>query len=269
MKVYFNTQTFGHHHHELDVTANPAEAEFLVLGAKKVEIEKFINLKAVYRFGVGTDNIPFDYLKQKSIPLYFPSAETQQVLFESAANYTVFLILYMNYAHYLGDVVQWKKDNRDYIKNKTLLVIGAGNIGRRVAEQAKCFMRVKTFDIRKNKIHQLKDLISSASIISLHITATPENRDFIDREKLSWMKDDVVLINTARGSLVNEGALYERLLATDMRAAFDVFWIEPYYGRLSKLSKEKFFMTPHIAGQTKDFIEASFSEILSIIKKGE
>ena len=54
-----------------------------------------------------------------------------------------------------------------------------------------------------------------------------------------------------------------------MRAAFDVFWVEPYYGKLAELPAEKFLMTPHTASQTKEFVESCFLEILEIAKKGE
>lgn len=268
MKVYFNTKAFDHHHREFDITANMAEAELLVMGAKKVEIQKFVNLKAVYRFGVGVDNVPFDYLKEKNIPVYFPSEKTKLILFESIANFTAYLILYMHYGRCLGDIIKWRKYTRNEIGSKKLLVIGTGNIGKRVIEKMKYFMDVMTFDISTNQISELKDLINSADCISLHIPFTRENKDFIDRDKLSWMKTDSVLINTSRGALVNEKALYQRLVSTDMRAAFDVFWVEPYCGKLTELPKEKFFMTPHIASQTKEFVEAGFLEIVEIEKIG-
>ena len=96
---------------------------------------------------------------------------------------------------------------------------------------------------------------------------SPENNKFIDQEKLSWMKDDMVLINTSRGHLVDEDAFYKHILTTNMRAAFDVFWIEPYSGKLSKLPRKKFFMTPHTASHTKNFLKAAFSEILNIARE--
>lgn len=268
MKIYFNTQAFSHHYHELDITDNIAEAELLVMGAKQVDIEKFRNLKAVYRFGAGVNNVPLDYLKSKQIPVYFPSEKIKEVLFDSTANFTSYLILHMYYCGYLGDTRNWRKENRDYLGKKTLLVIGTGNIGARVVLKMKSFMDVKTYDIKSDRPEGLRGLISLADFVSLHIPLTNENKNFIDKEKLSWMKNNAVLINTSRGILVDEGALFERLSNTNMRAAFDVFWVEPYSGRLSTFPKEKFFMTPHTSSQTKEFIEMSFSEILEIDKRG-
>jgi phosphoglycerate dehydrogenase-like enzyme len=269
MKFFFNTKTFEHHYHEISVTKNMEEAEFLVMGAKTVPIEEFVNLRAVYRFGVGADNVPFEYLRQKEIPVYFPSDETKNILFDSTANFASYLILYMNYSPHLGKIEGWKKDTREYAGNKTILVIGTGNIGSRVAAKMKQFMKVLTFDCAYDSFSELKNLIMSSDYISLHIPVSPENIGFVDKEKLSWMKDDVVLINTARGVLTDEEALYERLNSTAMRAAFDVFWVEPYHGKLSTLPREKFFMTPHTSSQTRDFVEAGFSEILKIAEEIE
>ncbi|MBU0686385.1 MAG: hydroxyacid dehydrogenase [Candidatus Margulisbacteria bacterium] len=263
-KIYFNTNAFDHHHHEIDVTKDRQEAELLVMGAKTVEIEKFINLKAVYRFGVGANNVPVEYLREREISVYFPSEETKTILYDSTANFTAYLILYMNYCDSFGQIDGWKKFTRQYARNKNLLIIGTGNIGGRVVKKLGDFMQVSTFDIQKNQVSELKGLIGLADFISLHMPMTADNKNFIDREKLSWMKDDAVLVNTARGPLVDEEALHDRLTLTNMRAAFDVFWVEPYAGRLSKLPREKFFMTPHTASQTGDFVEAGFSEILKI-----
>jgi len=65
-KYYFNTKTFDEHikDHPLDITSNPKDAEILVLGAKKVDYTRFNNIKAIYRFGVGSENIDFEYLKK-------------------------------------------------------------------------------------------------------------------------------------------------------------------------------------------------------------
>ena len=82
MKVYFNTKTFKHHYSKLDVTYDMTQAELLVMGAKEVAIEKFCNLKAVYRFGIGVDNIPLDYLVKRNIPVFFPLEKSKQILFE-------------------------------------------------------------------------------------------------------------------------------------------------------------------------------------------
>ena len=130
-------------------------------------------------------------------------------------------------------------------------------------------MNVPTYDIKKNSPQELSSLLASADIITLHIPFSRENVDFIDAEKLAWMKDDAILINTARGSLVNEDALYNKIKNSNFKAAFDVFGEEPYDGKLKSLGPSRFFMTPHTASQTIEFVREGFKDILRIIERYE
>lgn len=269
MKVYFNTKAFDclEEKKKLDVTEDIFQADILVLGAKQVDFSKASKAKAVYRFGVGRENIP-DELIKKGIPrVFFPSEKAKGILYESTVNFTVFLIFHMYYYPTIGDIDQWVKKTRDFFKKKNLLVIGLGNVGQRVAEKMKLFTNVQTYDIKKNKSEDLKSLIESADIITLHIPLTEENENFIDAEKFSWMKNDAILINTSRGDIVDEEALYQKMQSSNLRAAFDVFWQEPYNGKLKDFGQSKFFMTPHSASQTIEFVKKGFEDILKIIRK--
>ena len=78
---------------------------------------------------------------------------------------------------------------------------------------------------------------------------------FMDKDKLAMMNDDAVLVNTARGTIVDEDALYNEIKSGRLKAAFDVFWKEPYDRRLIKFYPDKFFMSPHIAGYTDSFLK--------------
>ena len=99
-----------------------------------------------------------------------------------------------------------------------------------------------------------------ADIVSLHIPYCPENKNFINKTNLAQFKDNAILINTARGPLVNENDLYECLTHTNIRAAFDAFWVEPYRGKLNVYGTSKFFMTPHIASSSIEFIENCYED---------
>ena len=268
MKIYFNTTVFDEliKDNQLEITADPGEANLLVLGAKKVDYSEFANLKAVYRFGVGFDNIDFDFLRKKSIPVYFPSEEAKEILYDSTANFTVYGILRFLYQEALGNVNTWEKKQRSYIGDKIALVIGLGNVGRRVANRLEPFMRVKTYDVLYNKESELEPLVKKADVITVHIPLNDETNRFFDAEKLAWVKDDTIIVNTARGALFDEEALYQKLRNTNCRAFFDVFWQEPYQGRLKNLGSDKFFMTPHSASNTKEFIHQGFRDILNIMR---
>lgn len=264
MKTYFNTKAFDEYHSRIHVTKVPAEAELLVMGAKTVNIEEFSSLKAVFRFGIGTDNVPFDYLAKKAIPVHFPSEEVKAVLYDSTANFAAYLILKMCLSDALGDADTWTKFTRQYLGRKQLLVIGMGNIGSRVYKKMSTFMNVSSYDISHDRPEVLQSLIRKVDCITLHIPMTDKTKNIIDAEKLGWMKPDAVLVNTARGALVNEEALYHRLQDTNFRAAFDVFWVEPYRGKLCSLPRDKFMMTPHCGSQTQEFVEGAFEQIVCL-----
>ena len=220
----------------------------------------------LYRFGVGTENVDFEYLEKKGIPVYFPGEDAKKVLYDSTANFTLYAILSMVYKDAFGDADAWKKKERDYLGCRRSLVVGTGNIGKRVAERLSILMKVQTYDILTNRADELEGLVRSADIITVHIPLDAATRNFFDGEKLSWMKEDAIIINTARGELFDEDALYDKLNSSRCRAFFDVFWEEPYKGKLKGLGREKFFMTPHSASSTRQFVMEGFKDILRLIE---
>ncbi len=269
VKVFFNTKTFDKliAEHGLAVTTEPAEADVAVLGAKTIEYQKFMKLRALYRFGVGTENVDMGYLKSHGIAVYFPSERSKEILFEGTANFTVHAILTMLYDKAFGNADTWTKDQHAHLGHKRALVIGTGNVGARVAKKLSVFMPVKTYDITTHQPHELDPLVRATDVITVHMPLTDETRNFFNSEKLSWVKDGAVLVNTARGALFDEDALYEKLSNSICRAFFDVFWQEPYTGKLKTLGKEKFFMTPHSASNMKAYIQAGFQDIFDMIQK--
>ena len=70
------------------------------------------------------------------------------------------------------------------------------------------------------------------------------------------MKNDAILVNTARGAIVDEDALYKEIKSDRLKAAFDVFWEEPYRGKLMEFHPHRFFMTPHVASNCVEFSES-------------
>ena len=166
----------------------------------------------------------------------------------------------------LGSIDPWKRKTRSQFSKKTLLVIGLGNIGSLVAKKMKNFLNVLTYDVRFNDKAELASLINKSDIVSLHIPKSSKTESFFDSKKLSWMKDGSVLINTARGSVVSEDALYKELKNARLRAAFDVFWEEPYSGRLKEFYPNNFYMSPHVSSACSDFIFACKADLDTLIK---
>jgi len=265
MKIFFNTTSLDAFKDQFDFAEDKSKAELMVVGGRKIILENFPKLKAIYRMGVGTDNLPFKEVKKSNINIHMPSEKTKSLIFEETANTTIGLIFRMLYNN-VGDIEKWGKSPRRILKEKRLCIIGYGNIGKRVYDKIKNILKVDIYD---NILYpgNLNDLISKADVISLHIPLTKDNINFIDEEKLSLMRDGAILINTARGKLVDEDALYEYISKEKIYAAFDVFWKEPYRGKLKEFYPDRFYMTPHIASNTINFLESCISDIKVIIEK--
>ena len=85
-------------------------------------------------------------------------------------------------------------------------------------------------------------------------------------EKLGWLKDGAALVNTARGAVVDEDALYRELASSRLRAAFDVFWKEPYRGRLLELPTDRFLVTPHVASTCREFVTGTAEDFRAFLR---
>ena len=228
---------------ELLRTVDPEEVEIAVIGSKPIELAAMPNLKAIFKCGVGTDNIPFKEAISRDIEIWMPSEETKDFIFEETANFAVIWF----FECYLMKSVKFMdgQSNRGFLGNKKVLVLGNGNIGAHVTRKLKPFVDVLTFDILENSMNELL-IYWQADVTTLHIPLLESTKNFIDEEKLSFIKDGGALVNTARGAIVDEHALYNEIKSGRLRAAFDVFWTEPYEGKLKQFHPNKFLMSPCI-----------------------
>lgn len=265
-KIWKNTSVLKDYSHNLSFTEAKNEAEIIILGSQKVDLNEFPKVKAIFRAGVGSENIPIDYCNKANIHVEFPSEKTKENLYEETANYAVSLVLRMAYPE--QDLTEpWKKVSRNGLQHNKILVIGTGNIGSRVVNKLTSLMEVFSFDIVADEMSTLEALIRSANYISLHIPYTEENKYFFDQEKLAWMKKGSVLINTARAGLVHEEYLFQQIASGRIKAAFDVFWEEPYKGKLKEFHPDSFYMSPHIASSCNDFFLGCRNDLDRMIEK--
>ena len=234
MKYWKNTGTIDKYVSALIDAVTPEEAEVAVIGSKPISVDIMPNLKGIFKCGVGKDNVPFDKCKQRGIKICFPSQETSNYIFEETANYAVSLIFRMLYSN-VGDLGLWQKYERDFLGKRKVLLIGVGNIGGMVAKKLSPSVEVISHDALVNTPDELPAKMKQADVVSLHVPLMDSTRSFIDAEKLSWMKDGAALVNTARGPIVDEDDLEKELASGRLRAAFDVFWKEPYEGKLKKI----------------------------------
>ncbi|MBN2122087.1 hydroxyacid dehydrogenase [Candidatus Micrarchaeota archaeon] len=249
-------------HKPESLEAELADAKMLVVRSATRVTEELLsiapNLKVVARAGVGLDNVDQDACKKRGIEVMnTPSASTNAV-----AEFALALILGASRnvprAHHSMKQGKWEKKvlAGSEVEGRTLGIIGCGRIGSLLAEKARALgMEVLGYnppprhDSPHIKYVELDELFGSSDIISLHVPSTPETNGMINKGTISKMKDGAILINTARGSIVEEDALYGACKSGKIRAAaLDVFPSEPYSGKLLEL--ENVFCTPHIAAST-------------------
>jgi len=264
MLIYKGTTTLDGLIDDLALTADPAEAEVLLVGGKKVDLDAHPKLKGLFKTGVGTDNIPFDACKERGVAVGLPSEATRDIIFKETANFACHLTLSMLYRE-VGDFATWQKEPRGFLGAKRLLVIGTGKIGGRVAEKMRAFMDVDTFDALTNQPEELEPKMRAADAVSLHLPLMPETTGWLDAEKLGWLKDGAVAVNTARGPVVDEDALYNEIKSGRLRAAIDVFWKEPYEGKLRELEGPRLKLTPHVASTCQEFLTGTADDLRAFI----
>jgi len=268
LNFWKNTSTLDKLLPELLETVDAAEAEVAVIGSKPIQLTSMPKLKAIFKCGVGTDNIPFEEAAARGIEIWMPSDDTKRYIFEETANFAVYLVFQMLFNE-IGEVDGWKKQSRGFLGNKKVLVLGQGNIGSHVTRKLKSSVEVITFDAAENSMDDLPGLIKKSDVITLHVPLMDSTKGFIDSEKLSWMKDGAALVNTARGPVVDEDALFEEIQSGRLRAAFDVFWEEPYEGKLKQFHPNAFLMSPHVSSNCENFLTGLAQDLRNYLKSKE
>ncbi|MHA1706941.1 MAG: hydroxyacid dehydrogenase [Promethearchaeota archaeon] len=242
-------------------------------------LEKAKKLKVIGRAGKGLDNIDLKKAKELNIKVI----NTPKAPAVSVAELTFGLIICLARHIIKADKTthcgQWcKNEYMGFIlSGKKLGIIGFGNIGEEVAKRAKAFdMIIGVFDNDKNAIKKandlgyfvyetLEDLVVDSQIITLHVPASDENKNIINKSIIDLMQKDTIFINTARGDLVDENALIIALKQKKIKGvALDVFKNEPKVEQELCNCEENLILTPHIGSQT---IETQIYASTSIVKK--
>ena len=241
------------------------DAAVILVGGKNFDLSDFPNLRGIFKTGVGTDNLPFAVAKVRGIKIAIPGEVACKIIYEESADFACNLIFRCLFRD-IGNWNSWSKTARKSLRSKTVLVIGTGNIGGIVRDKMKTFCRVITFDLLNNRPEELRPLIEEADCVSIHVPLLDSTRDLMNSERLSWMKEGAALVNTARGPIVNEDAIYCELKAKRIYAALDVFWQEPYKGKLTELSENEVLLTPHTAGTCAEFLEHTAQDFREFVR---
>jgi len=253
---------------EDEMVKNIADMDALIVGVDpvtKAVIDSANKLKVISKYGVGLDNIDVSYAKSKGIPVTVTAGANT----EAVADYAFALMLSV-----ARDIIpidrkcrglDWGKVTALGVYGKTLGILGTGAIGKAVARRAKGFdMKLLAYDVYKDeefaKKHgmaytDVETILKESDFISIHLPLTDETRGMIGSEQLSMMKQTAVIVNTARGGIIDEKALYNALKNKCIwGAGLDVFEKEPPEGNLL-LTLDNIVIGSHCAASNFDAVK--------------
>jgi D-3-phosphoglycerate dehydrogenase len=257
----------------------PEFHSIVVRGATKVTknvINVASGLELIIRAGIGLDNIDLDAAKDKGIKV----ANTPAATTYSVAEHTFGLMLAAVRNHGKANLSmkahKWEKKafSGTELYEKTLGIVGGGRIGLDVARRAISFgMKVVVCDVidieSDLEINQvcLNDILSQADILSFHLPLTPETKHMISDDQFAKMKDGVVIVNAARGGIVDEAALLRALESGKVRtAALDVYEKEPPED-FDLVDHPNVIAMPHIGAAAKEGQKRAGFEVVKILKE--
>jgi glycerate dehydrogenase len=282
------TPNFPHSYREYAVTRVPEVVERLkdatIAIINKVPMRKEIlaqlpKLKLIAVAATGTDVIDKDYCRTAGITI----VNIRNYAFNTVPEHVFALIfaLRRNLVAYREDVRKgaWQRADqfcffphpiRD-IAGSTIGIIGFGALGKSVAQRAKALgMRVLATDIvAQPGLADLRTVLEESDVVTLHVPLTPQTRAMIGKEQLAMMRRDAILINTARGGLVDEHALAQALKEKVIAGAgFDVLTTEPPKDGniLLELDLPNFILTPHIAWASREAMQILADQLVDLIE---
>ena len=242
-----------------------AKASGIIAGVEpydKYVLKHLPNLRCISRAGVGIDAIDLEFAKKRNIEIL----NTPDVVIRPVVELTIAMIFGLLRRTSLHTMLlkakRWEKVAGNLLQGKTVGLVGVGRIGKAVGEVlVKMDANVIAYDIVPDekwadetgiKLVSYPALLAESDIISLH--ASPEGRNsppLIGKEEILLMKPSAIIVNTARGSFIDEEALCDGLSTGKIESVgLDVFPEEPYYGQLTQF--DNVILTPHIATLTQE-----------------
>ncbi len=226
-------------------------------------------LRVLSKYGIGLDKIDLDAATELKIPVCF----TPDVNHTTVAEHVFGMIL--NLIRQIGEqnaIIQdggWKRMTGHEMWNKTMGVLGMGRIGKETAKRARAFgMKVIGYDVFWTDLNDYfaaeygvtraaspEEVMKEADFLSLHMNLTPDNTKMINADSLKLMKPTAIIVNTARGGLVDEAAV-AAALKTDKLGGYcaDVFSEEPITKDNPVLGLKNTVLTPHIGSRTYESV---------------
>jgi len=227
-------------------------------------LENCSNLKVIGRAGVGVDNVDLDVATKNKILVMNTPLGNLEATAELTVGLMFSLYRHIHVANSSTHEGKWEKAKfmGTELKGKTLGIVGFGNIGQRVAEICKVIgMKIltnsnsasdkvlKSFDAKKVSTDEL---LSSSDVLSLHTKLNDQTKNMLNKESIALMKNTSVIINCARGGLINESDLKDSLNNDVIAgAAIDVYETEPATENVM-FGVKNLLLTPHLGASSKE-----------------
>jgi len=247
------------------------EANYIILRILSLNeevINSLPNLKLIQRWGVGYDKVDVKAAGKRNIPVTITPGMNAAAVSEMAV--LLMLSVYRNIIRLHGNVLEgkWQEDagasSAYTIDGKTVGFIGLGNIGKQVAQKVQAFgAKVQYYDIFRQspqeeeklgiKYADLSEVLKNSDIISLHVPLLDSTRHLICKETLALMKPSAIIVNTARGPIINEADLVEALENGEiLGAGLDCLENEPAAKNNPLFKLNNVVLSPHMGGSTID-----------------
>ena len=280
-KIAITTTTFGEYNKEplnildrngFQVQSNPYQRKLrkdeviklckgavgIIAGTETLDVdimETLTTLKVISRCGTGTDNVALVDAERMGIKVFNTPDSPTSAVAELTVGLMINLLRNVSLMEKELRMGQWKKRMGNLLSEKRIGIKGFGRIGKKVAELLKpfgCEIAYADPFVEDGLLGlqrlSLKELLCWADLVTIHVGV---NEKLIGEEEFKCMKDGAIIINTSRGGVVDESALYENLKNGHLAgAALDVFEEEPYSGPLKELGN--IILTPHIGSYARD-----------------
>jgi glyoxylate reductase len=242
------------------------DVEGLIVANEPVPLDLLPSLRIVANYSVGYDRIDVAACAARGVVV----TNTPGVLDAATADLAFALLLAARRRVVEGDRLVrsggWSSSWADgwlaeEVTGSTLGIVGLGRIGQAVARRARGFeLRVlytqrTVVETELAEYRDLDTLLAESDAVTLHVPSTPETRGLLDARRLALLRDGACLVNTARGEIVDEGALVAELVSGRIRAGLDVFAHEPHVPQ-QLLELENVVLTPHLGSATRQAREA-------------
>lgn len=232
------------------------------------------NLKVISRCGAGLDSVELTAAKLHGISVFNTPEAPAQAVAELTMGLMLAALRRICQTNQLLRANEWPRMQGQLLAAQTVGIIGLGHIGKRVARLSQAFdARVIAHDPHIDPASHgvesvsLEELLAEANVISLHLPYTTDTHHLLDTESFARMKPGSIIINAARGGLIDETALDEALISGHLgMAALDVFEQEPYHGPLTR--NDKMILTSHIGSLAKESRKCMELEAAENLLKG-